>query len=139
MNWTFGHIDFSTYPHYSKEQLGTIYTSEKSVIRLWAPTASRVILRLYKNGHDEAHFDLLEFIKKDSVWEIELMGDFHGTYYTIQCLIDNKWMDEIPDPYATAVGVNGKRAMICNFSLSNPENWENDRRVLPQSYSDMVL
>lgn len=139
MNWNFGHIDFSTYPHYDKQPLGVSYTPEKTVIRMWAPTASRVLLRLYNKGNDEPHFDLIDFEKKDTVWKVELKGDFQGIYYTVQCLIDNNWMDEVPDPNANAVGLNGKRAMICNFTTTNPDKWNDDKRILPEHYTDMVL
>ncbi|MFA9392266.1 MAG: type I pullulanase [Prolixibacteraceae bacterium] len=139
MNWNFGNIDFSTYPSYNEAPLGVTYAPKSTIFRLWAPTASRVLLRLYNTGNDEAHFNLIELIQLPHVWEIELTGDYHGVYYTVQCLINNNWMDEVPDPYAFAVGVNGKRAMICNFSNCNPAGWESDLRVLPNAYTDMVL
>ena len=139
MNWNFGHIDFSTYASYNEEPLGVSYSAEKTVIRVWAPTAKRVVLRLYKKGHGDSHFEIADLIRKDTVWEIELPGDRHGVYYTVQCLINNKWMDEVPDPYTFAVGVNGKRGMICDFTRTNPSGWEKDKRVLPEHYTDMVL
>ena len=48
-------------------------------------------------------------------------------------------MNEVPDPYAYAVGVNGKRGLICDFSKTNPENWQHDQRQLPEQYSDAIL
>jgi pullulanase len=139
MNWNFGHIDFSTYPHYEANQLGITYTDKQSTLRIWAPTATRVVLRLYKNGSGDIHENLFDLKLKKGIWKLEIPGDLHGTYYTVQCLINGKWMDEVPDPYAFAVGVNGKRGMICDFSRTNPENWDADRRILPQHYTDMVL
>ena len=139
MNWTFGHIDFSQYPHYEKQPLGVSYTKTSTLIRLYAPTAQNVILRLYKEGNGDEHFQIEDFTKAEEIWEVELIGDFHGIYYTVQCQIDGTWFDEIPDPYAFAVGVNGKRGMICDFEGTNPENWSTDQRKLPQHYTDMVL
>lgn len=138
MNWNFGHIDFSTYPSY-KDKLGIDYTPERTVFRLWAPTASKVLMRLYTEGHVGNHFKLIELCKNQAVWETILKGDFHGTYFTVQCYINNMWMDEVPDPMAVAVGANGKRAMICDLEQTNPLNWNKDARVLPDNYSDMVL
>lgn len=138
MNWNFGNIDFSTYPSY-KGTLGASCTPEKTILNLWAPTASRVLLRLYKTGTGGSHFQLNDLNRNGAIWEIELIGNFHGAYYTIQCLIDNKWMDEVPDPYAFAVGVNGKRGMFCDFSATNPPDWQNDQRIVPDRYTDMVL
>ncbi len=139
MNWKFGHIDFSQYPHYNEKPLGVNYQPEATIIRVYAPTAQNVLLRLYKTGNGSDHYQIENFKQKDSIWEIEIEGDQQGAYYTIQCQINNSWLDEIPDPYAYAVGVNGKRGMICNFQQTNPANWENDSRVLPNQYTDMVL
>ncbi len=139
MGWTFGHIDFSTYPHYDAKPLGAHCLKNETVLRVWAPTAQRIILRIYREGSGDNHVHLEDLIRDGNIWKAELPGKWHGVFYTIQCMINNNWMDEIPDPYAFAVGVNGKRAMFCNFSLTNPEGWDNDKRVLPQNYTDMVI
>jgi pullulanase len=139
MGWNFGHIDFNTYPQYNEKPLGVSFSKDETTIRLWAPTAQRVVLRLYRLGSADDHFMLHEFIQTNGIWEASLNGNWHGTYYTIQCMIGNNWMDELPDPYAFAVGVNGKRGMICDFSLTNPVAWDDDKRVLPENYTDMVL
>ena len=97
------------------------------------------MLRLYPTGVGGEHFQIESFENKETIWEAKLVGDFHEIYYTIQCEIDNVWYDEIPDPYAFAVGVNGKRGMICDFKQTDPKNWSKDQRVLPEHYTDMVL
>ena len=43
---------------------------------------------------------------------------------------------EAVDPYARAVGVNGNRSMVIDLSSTNPEGWENDKRVTPQNITD---
>ncbi|MBP7507336.1 MAG: type I pullulanase [Prolixibacteraceae bacterium] len=140
MNWTFGHIDFSTYPAYDENTLGAFCDDEKTIFRLWSPTASLVLFRLYNKGHSGDLIDVYHMSKgKNGVWFIELEGNFHGLYYSVQCLIGDRWMDEVPDPYAYAVGVNGRRAMICNFEKINPINWEKDNYILPENYTDMII
>lgn len=140
MNWNFGHIDFSVYPRYNEHSLGISYSKEKSTMRLWAPTASKVLFRTYLQGEGGELLDVTEMHRgKSGEWTLTLAGDCHGIYYTIQCRIGDHWMDEIPDPYAFAVGVNGRRGMICDFSRTNPEGWDSDQRVLPEHYTDMVL
>lgn len=140
MNWTFGHIDFSTYPSYNGGSLGIFCLLGKTTITIWAPTSSMVLFRTYTTGWGGELIDVIQLEKKPGgIWYAELLGDFHGTYYTIQCQIDNHWMDEIPDPYAYAVGVNGRRGMICDLMRTNPEGWDIDHRVLPENYTDMVI
>ena len=139
MKWNFGHIDFTTYPHFDAQPLGAHYFDDKTILRLWAPTAQRVILRLYREGWGDDHFHLEDLIQKEKHWVAELPGKWHGIFYTIQCMIGNNLMDEVPDPYAFTVGVNGKRAMFCDFLRTNPEGWNTDQRVLPKHLTDLVL
>lgn len=140
MDWTFGHIDFSTYPEYTEKPLGINYKHNETWFRLWAPTAHSVVFRLYKQGSGSCLISEHSMVKGHAgEWEILLKGNFHGSYYTVQCLINGEWMNEVPDPYAYAVGVNGKRGLICDFSKTNPENWQHDQRQLPEQYSDVVL
>jgi pullulanase len=140
MNWTFGHIDFSTYPACTNGDIGVFHSLEKTTIRLWAPTATFVLFRTYDQGYSGKLLEVYQMKASVSgTWELEIMGDYHGIYYTIQCMVDGKWMDEIPDPSAFAVGVNGRRGMICDFSRTNPLGWQNDRRILPENYTDLVL
>lgn len=139
MGWNFGHIDFTTYPHYDAKPLGASYSEDETTLRVWAPTAQRVVLRIYRQGWGDHHLHLEDLIRKDNIWKAKLPGKWHGVYYTIQCMIGNQWMDEMPDPYAFAVGLNGKRGMFCDFARTHPEGWETDQRVLPDHYTDMVL
>jgi pullulanase len=139
MNWSFGHIDFSSYPYYNGS-LGIVYSKEKTMLTVWAPTASMVLFRIYSNGSTGEPIDVVKMKKgKSGEWVGTADGDCHGLYYTIQCQIGDHWMDEIPDPNAFAVGVNGRRGMICDFSKTDPASWSSDRRILPEHYTDLVL
>jgi len=140
MSWNFGHIDFSVYPSFNEEPLGISYSKEKTRLTSWAPTASMVLFRIYSHGTAGELLEVIQMTKgKLGVWFAELDGDCHGLYYTIQCQIEGRWMDEIPDPYAFATGVNGTRGMICDFKQTNPEGWETDCRILPEHFTDMIL
>jgi pullulanase len=140
MNWNFGNIDFSVYPFYIEKPLGISYSKEKTTLRIWAPTASMVLFRIYSQGTGGELLEVIQMMKGNlGEWIAEHEGDCQGLYYTVQCKIASYWMDEIPDPYAFAVGVNGYRGMICDFNKTNPENWDSDQRVLPEHYTDMII
>jgi pullulanase len=140
MNWNFGHIDFSVYPSFNDYPLGIIYSKENSRLIVWAPTASKVLFRIYSHGIGGELLEVITMQKgKSGEWFASVDGDCHGLYYTIQCLIGDRWFDEIPDPYAFAVGVNGRKGMICDFARTNPAEWSSDKRILPENYTDMVL
>ncbi len=128
------------FPVYSGIDLGFNYTLEKTTIKVWAPSAEEIILRLYKDGDNGAAFDSLNFEKKDDgLWQAVLKGDWKNTFYTVQAKINGKLMNEVADIYAKAVGVNGKRAAIVDLESTNPENWNEDKSPRLNNFSDIIL
>lgn len=114
---------------YTGHDLGAVWTKEKTVFRVWAPTAISVRVRLYASG-TQGTDDLLDQIemKRDiqGTWVAEKTGDLNGVYYTY--LVDRESIvKEACDPYARATGVNGQRAMVIDLSATNPQGWERDR------------
>lgn len=123
-------------------ELGFKWSKEKTFFRLWAPTASETKIRFYKSG-DPNRNDLTEEIsmKKDvcGTWIAEKSGNLNGVYYTFVTVVEES-EHEAPDPYARALGVNGKRSMVIDLESTNPENWESDRGVFyGRGITDAVL
>ena len=46
---------------------------------------------------------------------------------------------ECPGVFAKAVGVNGKRGAIINFSKTDPEGWAQDHHPVTKSPADLVI
>ena len=113
---------------YTGDDLGAVWTPEKTAFRVWAPTADSVTLRLYAAG-DPAGNDLLEQIPMtadvNGTWVAEKTGDLNGTYYTYLVCVDGA-TNEVCDPYARTTGVNGQRAMVIDLDSTDPEGWETD-------------
>jgi pullulanase len=42
-------------------------------------------------------------------------------------LVNNKWLAEVPDPNAKAVGTDGKRAVVVDLKETNPVGWQSDK------------
>ncbi len=123
-------------------KLGAEWSAEKTFFRLWAPTANKAFLRLYKNG-DASENDLIEEIPMErdvfGTWIFEKYGDLNGIYYTFSVLIGDI-KKEAPDPYGKAVGVNGNRSMVIDLSKTNPNGWENDKGVFyEKGITDAVI
>ena len=120
--------DFEAAFTYHGNDLGAIWTAEKTGFRLWAPTADSVAIRLYKSG-DVSKNDLLEqfSMKRDvqGTWIAEHAGNLNGVYYTY-IVTHGENSVEACDPYARTTGVNGARAMIIDLSSTNPEGWDQD-------------
>lgn len=128
------------YPVYHGNDLGVIYSLEKTTFRIWAPSATELLVRIYDQGHEGNLLDTRKMKPDDDgTWLLNLKGDWKNHYYTLQARIGEKWMDEVPDMYARAVGVNGKRGMIVDLASTNPEGWETDNRPPLQSFADMVI
>ncbi len=121
--------DYNAYPVYTGKDLGLVYSSRQAAFRIWAPTATNVRLHIYKEGTGGAALQTLDMKKSDNgTWNYLLVGDHKGKFYTFSVVTGNgKWSDEVPDPYAKAVGVNGKRAMIVDLRETNPPGWAADK------------
>ena len=113
---------------YTGDDLGAVWTAEKTAFRVWAPTAKAVKLNLYRSGTPGTD-DLLESIDmipaENGTWIAEKSGDLNGVYYTYSVTVGNT-TNEACDPYARAVGVNGQRAMVIDLDSTDPAGWEND-------------
>jgi pullulanase len=138
-NWKFNHIDFSTYPFYEGDDLGVFWTPEKTVVKIWAPTAHIVELRLYKDGEVSETFHKTNLQPTgNGVWTTVLNGDYDGKFYTFR-INDGDWLDEMPDIYVRCVGINGKRGMIFDPLKTNPENWKIDKSPRLNSFTDAII
>ena len=120
--------EFEAAYSYLGDDLGAIWSAEKTNFRLWAPTASAVKINLYKSGTSGTD-DLIEQLDMNpdvqGTWVAEKQGDLNGVYYTYQVTVNGETV-EACDPYARATGVNGQRAMILDLDSTNPEGWEED-------------
>ncbi len=116
------------------------YTPEKTVFRIWAPSADKAEVLIYKDGLGGAPVDR-KYLKKDveGTWATAMDGDMKGLFYTFRIKYDGKWLAETPGIFATAVGVNGKRAAIVDLGETNPPGWENDRKPRLRNYNDIII
>jgi pullulanase len=119
--------DYATYPVYTGTDLGLTYSARQSAFRIWSPPATLAQLLIYKNGSGNDTAQIIPMKKStNGTWTAVLTGDHKGKFYAFRVQINNKWLNAVPDPYAKAVGVNGKRAMIIDLKQTNPSGWEKD-------------
>jgi pullulanase len=99
----------------SVQPLGAIYTPEKTVFRVWAPTAHRVTLKLY-DGPTGGRPRMVAMTKhRDGRWSTTLLGEWKGIYYTYTAAGHDPRFDEsreLLDPYARAVTAHNGRAIV---------------------------
>ena len=120
---------------YSGNDLGAVYKENATSFKVWAPKASSVKVNIFEHGSDDEgdpgsiETKPLSLNKKTGVWSVSLEGDYLGKYYTYSVKYGDE-VKETADVYAKACGVNGKRSMVVDLSLTNPDNWDNDKHVL---------
>ena len=118
---------YSNYPVYEGNDLGLVYSKANSQFRIWSPTAQQAQLLFYEEGDGGTALKTIELEKGESgTWFSKQEGDLKGTFYTFRVKIKDAWSNEVPDPYARATGVNGKRAMVIDLHETNPAGWETE-------------
>ena len=131
---------FDEYPVYEGTDLGLTYTSKKSTFKLYAPPAAKVVLRFYEKGvGGQATEEIKMKRTKNGVWEATINKNLEGQYYTFQTFINEKWGEEVPDPYVKAVGVNGRRGQVIDFAKTNPTGWKEDKKPALKNPTDVIL
>jgi len=131
---------FDEYPIYEGYDLGLTYSKEKSTFKVYSPGVDRMTLHIYRDGHTDSQLEKhLMTLGEKGVWEISLAGDYSGKYYNFQVRTGGRTLDRVPDPYAKAVGLNGKRAMVLDLKTTDPNGWEKDLRPPLKSFSDIVI
>jgi pullulanase len=128
------------YPVYDGDDLGVIWKVNEVNINVWSPTATDVSFQLYKAGNGGNPLKVIALKKQiKGNWTYKLAGNWEGYYYTFKIKYKNTWLNEVPDPYAKAVGVNGNRGMIVNLENTNPDLWAFDKSPELKYQTDAVI
>ncbi|MBO6060624.1 MAG: type I pullulanase, partial [Clostridia bacterium] len=119
--------------------LGVTPTPVGYAFTLWAPTAQSVSLNIYAEGAGGEAESVLPMLRGErGEWTIgtdALAGKYY-TYTVTTALGSN----EIVDPYAKAVGVNGDRAMVLDTAVTDPEGWAQDTYYSDiDSYEEAII
>jgi pullulanase len=136
--------DFNTYTPYNGNDLGVTYTPQKTTFKVWSPSVIGMQLKLYDNGLDGDAYESITFEKqKNNVWAAVVKGDLKNKFYTYQGYESFApppiKYNEVPDIYAKAVGVNGKRGMVVDITKTNPAGWSTDRSPFNGGLNDAII
>lgn len=129
---------------YHGDDLGAVYSEKSTTFKVWSPTASQVKVCLFTKGSDEEigaeYIKDVDMVRDDetAVWSVEVPGDLDGVYYTYRVVTDGI-NSETVDIYAKAAGINGNRGMVVNLKATDPEGWENDKRVMQDTQTKAII
>ncbi|NLK95573.1 MAG: type I pullulanase [Clostridiales bacterium] len=133
--------DFSKLFTYNGE-LCSVYSKEKTKFILWAPTAKDVKLALYGTdgkSYNSSPTDIINMTKgENGTWLVEVPGDLNGVYYNYKVEVNGS-INEVTDPYAKALGVNGNRGMVIDLSSTNPVGWEVVKKPELKDPTDSII
>ncbi len=124
---------------YEGNDLGASYTKDSTTFKVWAPTAANVQLLLYNDGYKGEVSKTVPMSRADKgIWETKVTGDIQGVFYNYEVHVDEK-INVAVDPYAKAVGANGKRGMVVDLSKTNPDKWASDKKPALKNFTDAII
>lgn len=124
---------------YGGDDLGATWSKDKTAFRLWAPTATEVIINLFESGKGDKRIESIPMNKDvNGTWYLEKTGDLHGVYYTYSVTVGDSTKEAV-DPYAKATGANGDRAMVVNLVSTNPEGFVNEKKPEFVNPTDAII
>ena len=94
--------------------LGAFYAKDRTLLRLWAPTAQDVAVEIWESLEEVAAVrkSIPMTYQDNGVWEVILRGDQHKTVYTYHLTFSDGTNHSSMDPYSRAVVTNGEKTVI---------------------------
>ncbi|MGN1343574.1 MAG: type I pullulanase, partial [Traorella sp.] len=113
---------------YLKDDLGATYSKEKTIFKVWAPTAVKAALVI-----DDTCYPMTRSEK--GVYEKIVEGDLEGKKYQYYLLVDGEWVSS-EDPYGKSSLANSKYSCVIDS-----QKYQAKKLPLPEmkSYTDAII
>lgn len=95
--------------------LGCLYSANQTIFKLWAPTATKVKLKLLPAGTSQTEIFHSMTRKEKGVWHITVDGDLEYYHYSFLLYVNLEWREAV-DPYAASVSLNGEYAAVIDLN-----------------------
>lgn len=128
--------------------LGATFADGVPTLRVWAPTAQRVRLRLFDDANPDTRGQTIpmEFDRATGVWSVVGEADWVGKYYvydirvyapSIQQIVNNL----VTDPYSVSLSMNSTRSQIIDLNdpSTMPEGWMDLQKPPLDAPEDIVV
>lgn len=124
---------------YLADDLGVIYSREKTTFRVWAPTAEELTVFLYEREDTDRILHRQDLVRDiNGTWYTEIKGDLKGIYHIYQIKVNGQ-TNMVVDPYTRALGTNSKLGLIVDLEATNPPGWDQDKRIRLASPQDAII
>ena len=104
-------------------ELGALYTPQRTILRLWAPTALSVEVIVYESLYRKEKKRHTMGKGGRGTHELIMIGDYAGTAYKYAITFPDGKVVETVDPYSYATTANGERSVIMDAVNTNPKRW----------------
>lgn len=105
--------EFEEAYYYDGADLGAYYTKGKTVFKVWAPTATRMKVKVLNSfGAEKGSVSMHR--GERGVWSITIHDDLEGCYYSYLIRVNDVWREAV-DPYTKALSANGRFGAIVDF------------------------
>ncbi len=94
--------------------LGATYNKINTIFRLWAPTATKVQLKLINAEIEKTEIYQMER-KEQGVWQLTVAKDIENFLYSFVVCVNLEWREAV-DPYAVSTSTNGKYGIIVDLN-----------------------
>jgi pullulanase len=130
------------------DDLGLNCGPRESRFKVWAPTAAAVSVELYSSGDGEpggtegGEKPRLYRMNREpaaGLWQALIPGDLRGLYYLYRVELPDGTVNRAVDPYARAVGVNGRRGMVIDPASTDPPGFREEPRPSLAAPVDAVI
>lgn len=131
---------YQSWPTYAGVDLELTVDNGGTHWRLWSPAADAARVLIYPTDRNSAAVDTIEMTRgENGTWVANRSEKLYGRFYTFAVNVNGKWLAETPGVWAKAVGTNGERAAIIDFSTTDPEGWANDKGPKVSHINDAVI
>jgi pullulanase len=121
---------------YEGNDLGAYYTKTKTTFKVWAPLASRVVIKYSRLHSQKWQFAMLERGDK-GVFSVILDGNLEKVRYRY-LVINNGVEAETTDPYAFGSTPNGEDSVVVNFNHFKVD-FHDDELPIITSPTEMII
>ena len=116
-----------------------VYNGDHAVFSVWAPDADAAQVSLYSSAADTTAIKTLKLRKAEGgIWTVKVKDDVKGLFYAFSVKKNGQWLDETAGIAAKAVGVNGMRGAVIDWSETDPEGWSDDISPVVKA-SDIIV
>ena len=123
---------------YQPNNLGSSWSAKATTFRVWAPTATRLTLLLYKTATGSLDQEIAMNPGPQGTYQVTVPGNLQGYYYLYQVTIDNQTQTTV-DPFAQAIAPGDTRSMVVNLAATNPPGFTNDHFQQVKNPVDAVI